>query len=307
MKIKNIIVALSLGVCFSNALFGYKFLFTAHSDGGIVAIADDNGKIHWSMPARHPQRADISSDGKFIFISEIHGARMVDMASKKTIWAYKCPTVTWSGVETKKIKKGDKITLENPVAQILEKDRFLVGNEGRSTLLEINSKGEVLKEIKGESENVVKHGEIRLASKDEQGRYIFPMTASSLLTVYNSDGKQLLRIKTPAGVVGAEFISDTSILTGGIYGIIIYDTNAKKLWEFDSIDLQKALNTKNPVIICDVKKLPSGNLLCTTYGNKSIPDVLEISPDKKIVKIIDFPYTHFSALQLLDDDGKPLR
>ncbi len=304
---KNIITTLSFCVCFSNAVLGYNFLFTAHSDGGVVAVADDKGKIHWSMKAHHPQRADISSDGKLIFVSETNGARMVDIASQKTIWAYKCPTVSWAGVETKKLKKGDKVTLENPVAQILGKDRFLVGNEGRSALLEINSKGEVLKEVKSESENVVKHGEIRLASKDEQGRYIFPMLASSLLTVYNADGKQIHRIKTPSGVVSAQFISDTSILTAGIYGIIIYDTNAKKLWEFNSKDLQKALNAKNPIIICDAKKMPSGNLLCTTYGDKSIPDVLEISPEKKIVKIIDFPYTHFSALQLLDDDLKPLK
>ncbi len=304
---KNKIFTSVLALCASSVAFGYNFLFTAHQKG-VVAIANDKGEILWSISAKHPQQADVSKDGTRIFISEKDGARMIEKKSKKTIWKYKSPVVVWQGKEVKKLKRGKKVVLENPVAQILGDDRFLVGNEGASQLLEIDSKGNVLKTIKSESLNVVNHGEFRLASKDEKGRYIFPMLGSSLITIYDSDGKQIRRIKTPAGAVSAQFLPDGTLLTGGIYGIIIYDENSKKVWEFDSKDLQKALGTKKPIVICDVKKLPSSNLLCTTYGNKSIPDILEISPDKKIVKIIDFPkYSAFSALQLLDDNFKPLK
>ena len=46
--------------------------------------------------------------------------------------------------------------------------------------------------------------------------------------------------------------------------------------------------------------MPNGNILCTTYGNNSIPDILEVSTNKKIVKVIDFPnIAYFSAIKLL--------
>ncbi len=304
---KNIIF-LGLSLFITNALFAYNFLFTAHSNKGVVAIANDKGEIFWSIQVRHPQQADISEDGKKIFVSEKDGARMIDKESKQTLWKYNSPVITWEGIETGKLKRGKKVLLENPVAQILEDDRFLVGNEGKSLLLEIDSKGRTLKTIKSESLRVVNHGEFRLASKDKRGRYIFPMLGSSLITIYDSDGKQIRRIETPAGVVSAQFLPDSTLLTGGIYGIIIYDENSKAIWKFDSKSIQKALNAQKPIVICDVKKLPSGNLLCTTYGNKTIPDILEISPDKKIIRTIDFPqYSHFSGLLLLDKNFKPIK
>lgn len=297
-------------ICALGALnvYGYNFLFTAHSDGGVVAIADDGGDIKWSMKGDHPQEAEVSADGKRVFASSLNGAAMFDISTGQKLWEYKCPEVAWDGVETDKLKKGAKVVLQNPVAQILGKDRFLVGNEGRAALLEINSKCKVLKQINGESLNRVNHGEFRLARK-ERGKYIMPMLSSSLIAVYDAKGKQLRRIETGAGVVSAYFYGKDSILAGGIFGIAVFGKDDNKKWELSAADLQKQLGAKNPVIVCDVKVLPTGNLLCTTYGGKDIPDVLEISmKDKQVVKKIDFPqYTHFSALQLLGDDLKPLR
>ena len=291
----------------ANSVFAYNFLFTSHNEEA-VAIANDNGKILWKMKADHPQRADISADGKHIFVSTLHGAFFADIATKEILWQYNCPTVKWQGVETAKRKKGDVVQLQNPVAQILGNDRFLVGNEGVSKLLEINSKGEILKEIQSESLKKAEHGEFRLASKTTDGKYIFPLLESALLTVYDSNGKQLRRIETPAGVVSAQIIDDNSILCGGIFGLAIFDKNNKKTWTFTDVELQKTLGTKAPVIICDVKVLPNKNLLCTTYGDKSVPDVIELTFAKKIVKTIDFPqHCEMSALQLLDNNLKPLK
>lgn len=296
MKTKTVILVFA-AIFTAVSASAYNFLFTAHRSG-VVALANDKGEILWSIEAEHPQRADLSPDGKTVFISELHGARMVSVADKKTLWQYKCPEVVWDGVETKTLKKGNKVRLQNPVAQILGNDRFLVGNEGISTLLEIDSKGNVHKTIKSETKNRVHHGEFRLAAK-VGNKYIFPMISSNLLTIYDANGRQIRRIETPDGVVSAQLLPDNSLLTGGIYGLAIYDTADKIKWSFTSKELQQALGTKSPVVICDAKFLPDGNILCTTYGNKSVPDVLEISPDKKIVKKIDFPqYSYFSALQI---------
>ena len=289
--------------------FAYALLFTAHSNGGQVGIIDKNGKIVWSMKANHPQRADISADGKKIFVSESHGAKMVDMDTKKVLWEYVTPKVKWDGAEAQKVKKGDEVWLENPVAQILGEDRFLVGNEGKSKMMEINSKGEVLKEIVSESLNKVRHGEFRLASKTDEGTYLFPLLESSLLTEYDSDGKQILRVKTDGGVVGAQRLSNGDVLAGGFFGVSVFNRKGETVWNFSAKEMQQKLNSKAQVIICDVKELPNGNIACTTYcSTKDLPDILEITKDKRIVRTLDFPEIfEFSALQVLDDDFKPVK
>lgn len=286
----------------------YNYLFTAHSNGGVVAIANDKGEILWQTKANHPQRAVVSPDGTKVFISESYGAKMVDKVSGKVLWTYKTPKVAWAGVENKKLKKGDMVQLENPVAQILGEDKFLVGNEGKSKLIEINSKGETLKEIVSESLKVAKHGEFRLASKTKQGTYLFPLLESSLLTEYDADGKQIFRVKTRGGVVGAQRLENGDILAGGFFGVAIFGRDGKVKWNFTEKELQKESNAKGGIIICDVKMMPNGNILCTTYAGKDMPDIMEITKDKKVVKVIDFPeITHFSAVELLDDSFKPLK
>ena len=291
-----------------NVLQAYCFVFTAHSNGGVVGISDEKGKIQWNMKIDHPQEACVSADGKKIFVSYTNGAKMYSISDKKILWEYKCPTLLWNGVESDKLKRGMLTTLENPVAQILGDDLFLVGNEGRSVLLEINSQCAVLKQIKTESPNVVKHGEFRLASKTKSGLYIFPLLSSSLLTVYDANGKQIRRINTESGVVSAIMLDDNSLILGGLFGIAFYDKDDKKTRAITNKDLQAQLGSKDAIIICDVKLLPNGNLLCTTYGGKEIPDVLEVSLAGKVVRKIDFPEHYFlSALQILDDDWKPLK
>lgn len=289
----------------ANGLFAYNFLFTSH-DRAAVVLADSDGKIRWSMPADHPQNAEVSPDGKRIFVAEISGARMVDIQSRKTLWRYETPTVKWDGEETDSLKRGQSVRLENPVAQILGADRFLVGNEGRATLLEIDSNSNVLKTVKCESEKRVKHGEFRLARRDSRGRYIFPSLASSLLTVYDAQGRQMRRIRTDGGVVSAQFLPDGRILAGGIFGLAAYDSSDKKVWSFTSGELRAALGADADIVICDARLMPNGNILCTTYCPPSVAGILEVSFDKKIVKKISFDgYSHLSALQLLDGDFKP--
>ncbi len=288
--------------------FAYNFLFTAHSNGGQVSLVNGSGEIVWTINAKHPQRADVSPDGKSIFISESHGAKMVDKQSKKILWEYVTPKVKWDGEDAQKVKKGDTVWLENPVAQILGDGRFLVGNEGKSSLIEINSKGEELKRIVSESLRRVRHGEFRLASKTPAGTYLFPLLESSLLTEYDADGNQILRIKTNGGVVGAQRLANGDILAGGFFGVAIFNRKGEMVWNFSAEELKRESKAKSQIIICDVKELPNGNILCSTYAGKDMPDIMEITKDKKVVRILDYPeITHFSALQILDDDFKPIK
>ena len=286
--------------------FAYKYLFTEHSQG-VAAIADADGKIYWAVSVPHPQSADISKDGTKVFVSYLNGAIMFDKATKSELWRYECPSVIWRGSDTDATKRGDIVRLQNPVAQILGEDLFLVGNEGVSKLLEINSKSETKKEFEAASKKKVPHGEFRLACKTFEGTYLIPFLSSSVLSEYSADGKLLRSIKTPSGVVSAQRLKDSKTLAAGLFGLIIYDGDGKEVWSMKSDQIAKLLGQKNPVVICGAKALPNRNILCATYSAEGCPDVLEINAKSgKIVKSIDFPsYSHFSAIKILDDNQKP--
>lgn len=287
--------------------FAYTYLFSEHSQG-VAAIADSNGKILWAVLAPHPQSVDISKDGSKIFVSYLNGAIMFDKDTKSELWRYECPSVVWRGTDTDTAKRGDIVRLQNPVAQILSEDLFLVGNEGVSKLLEINSKSEIKKEIQAQSAKQIPHGEFRLASKTFENTYLIPFLSSSVLAEYSSDGKLIRSIKTPSGVVSAQRLKDSLTLAGGLFGLIIYDGDGKEIWSMKSDAIAKQLGMQKPIVICGAKALPNGNILCATYSDEGCPDILEISPaDNKIVKSLDFPsYSHFSAIRILDDSQKPI-
>ena len=152
-----------------------KFLITAHKPDGIYLL-DSTGKTLWKQnQINHPQGVDFAENGA-IFCSELFGAKMINR-DHSIAWEYKSK-------------------FQNPVAQVLENGRFLVGLEGVGKLAEINENGEIEKTVQLDSKNQQKHGQFRFCQKTETGTYLVPLTAEGLVKEYKADGSvvQILEI-----------------------------------------------------------------------------------------------------------------
>ena len=262
------------------------YTVSSHDPYGLFRI-DRNGEIQWSLTGlKHPQQFDIDPAGN-IFVSEKHGAKYFS-ANKELLWQYAVPQGT-----------------ENPVAKILKDGRFLVGNEGLCKLLEINSKGETLKEIQFTSSFKQNHGQFRFCQKTAEETYLVPFAFEKAVREYDGDGRVVHDFGSFDIPVEALRLPNGHTLIGSKARVDEFDKHGKLIWTFDTVKdggLKEAYTT-------GLIRLKNGNTVITYYHNMpDVPDIIEVSSDKKIVRSITIKkLNHVAMVKLVDKKGRPLK
>ncbi len=265
------------------------FMLSAHAPDQIT-IVDENGKVLWSIGKEngvdHPQDAAVLEDGSVLF-SVMFGAKKVRLSNKEELWSYATPEGA-----------------QNPVAQPLDDGYFLIGNEGPCRLLEINTEGHVRREVKvNDSPFTGSHGQFRFCRKTVDGTYLFPMVNAAILREYDADGKQLRQFPVKGMPVCSLRLSNGITLTGDGTAVEEIDAKDEIVWRFDCVQDGGFV----PGIVTAVSRLKNGNTLIGYYhSDPDSPDIIEISPDKKVVWYLALKDVSLvAAVQLLDQEWKP--
>ncbi len=262
-----------------------QYLISFHRPDALV-IVNEYGKVQWKAEPKlkHPQDVGITSKGH-ILCSDYSGAVCIGF-DNQIKWRASIPEGT-----------------QNPVAFPLEKDRFLVGVEGPTLLREINSKGDILKELQFNTSYEKVHGQFRVCRKTEMGTYLIPFTLEGAVREYNVDGKLIRDFGAYKLAVGALRLPNGNTLISFYDGIVEIDSNDKIVWEFIT---KRDCNFSFGNAI-GMAKLKNGNVVTGFYSkNPEVPNLIEISPDKKIVKSINVKgYTNIGHFQILEDNYKP--
>lgn len=255
-----------------------QYLVSSHQPS-VISRVDADGKVLKQIAnVKHPQDAAVLEDGR-IFSSEISGAKMFS-PDGRVLWTYAVPE-----------------DCQNPVAQVLGEDRFLVGNEGPCRLREINSKGETLKLIQLSSENKARHGQFRFCRKTPQGTYLVPLTNEGLVKEFDPDGnvvRDFGKFNTP---VSAIRMKNGNTLIGYRGMLAQFSPQGEKVWEFD---LNAAAGGWAPPVT-GLVELDNGNILFGVYhADAAQPDLYEVSTDQKIVRTVTIPsLSKIAAVQVL--------
>ena len=260
------------------------FLVSSHRPDSL-SLVDGDGKILEQITAvKHPQDAMMLADGR-IFSSEIPGAKMFNSGGK-LLWQYKVPE-----------------GCQNPVAQVLGEDRFLVGNEGPCQLREIDSKGETLKLIQLSSSFEKNHGQFRFCRKTPGGTYLVPLTKEDSVKEFDAEGKVVRDFGGFQLPVSAIRLKNGHTLIGWHHRVTEVDEKGRKIWEFD---LEKEAGLP-AVPVTAVIQLENGNVILGCYHRKpGQPDIVEVSPEKKVVRTVTIPELgNVAAVQLLNADLRP--
>jgi hypothetical protein len=270
----------------STALAARLLMVSSHEPSEVNIVASD-GKPAWTLKQDvvHPQDAAITKDGN-LFCSVTNGAIMVRLSDKKLLWRYTVPA-----------------NCENPVAQPLEGGRFLVGNEGPCKLLEIDEKGAVLKEVKGQSKFPGKHGQFRICRKTPEGTYLFAMMEDKSIREYDGDGKLVFEISGLGQCCAALRLPSGNTLVGNGSAVEEYDKDKKLVWRFDAV----ADGKLKPALVVGLSRLKNGNTIFSYYhADPKTPDIIEVSPDKKIVSSLILPAINkVVSVQALDAAMRP--
>ncbi|VGO18742.1 beta-propeller domain-containing protein [Pontiella sulfatireligans] len=263
------------------------YLISFHRPDAVV-IVDEAGSVLWKAeePLVHPQDCAVTATGD-ILCSEKTGVVALGL-DQSVKWRYTVPEGA-----------------ENPIAYPLGPDRFLIAVEGPTQLLEINSKGDILKTIQlSTSATEQAHGQIRGARKTKDGTYLVAFYREGAIREYNEKGEVVRDFGSGLkGAIGIARLGNGNTLLAKVDMIWEVDSDDHVVWDF----VVSRDTTFGKAKLGGVAKLKNGNVMTKFYtSSKKVPTLIEIAPDKSIVREISVPgYVKAGHFQILTEDFKP--
>lgn len=117
--------------------------------------------------------------------------------------------------------------------QPIDNDNILIGDCTKGRLLEVNLKGDVIKEIaltftKGG------HSCFRGARKLKNGNYLVSHYADKTVREYDNNGVVVMEFKRPLNVYASQRLDNGNTVISDQFSISMYDIKGKMIWEFDT-------------------------------------------------------------------------
>ena len=248
------------------------------------------GKIEWEYPADQCTDVWLLESGNILmsFTGKKRGAREVS-PDKRIVWEYITTSEVWG-------------------CQRLANGNTLVGEGSARRLIEVDSKGKVVKTVPIESGGN-RHMGMRHARKLASGNYLVALLTDKAVREYDPSGKMIREIKVPHMAFSAIRLKNGNTVIGYRGGVIEVDPKDKAVWHLT----QKDVPNVKLYWICCVQRLPNGN---TVVGNwfihkrrKDSTPFFEVTPDKKVVWKAEIHERMFdpAAIQILDVKGAALR
>ncbi|MEI6807771.1 MAG: hypothetical protein WCN95_03535 [bacterium] len=269
----------------------HPFLCSDNTQGKVFEMSA-TGKILWEYAAVSCQDVWKLTNGNYL-LSHVHGVKEVK-PDKTIVWEYKSP---------------DGTEVHN--CQPLPDGNVMICEGGSKRLMEINIKGEVVKELKVEAATRNAHMQFRAVRKLNNGHYLIALVGENMLREIDETGKSVWEFKTPGNVyIGVRLPNGNTLAgCGDGHTLIEIDKNDKIVWQVTENELPGI-----PLrFVAGIQRLPNGNtVICNWGGHGHIgkqPQVIEVTPDKKVVwQIADYnTFRAIAGIQLLDVPGDPAK
>jgi outer membrane protein assembly factor BamB len=256
---------------------GHAFVGATFTKNKVVAVAAD-GKIEWEYEA--PACLDVWKlpNGNVLMASRAKG--ILEVTPDKAIaWSYKPAGETYT-------------------CQRLPNGRTLVGDNKNGRLIEVDTAGNVSREIKL-STAATEHGMIRTARWLPGDRYLVCQRQDNVVREYDATGKVVWEYKVTAPMSAARLANGNTLMSGYFGGVVEVNTAGKEVWKVTLKDLMGAPKG-NPY---GVQRLPNGNTVFCVDGT-----IAEVTPDKKIVwSRNDKAYPMLMVAHVTDVPGDPTK
>ncbi len=276
-----------------NGLAQHPLLFIGEGCNKMFVI--NNGKIIWTYSTGQGGEYDdawLLSNGNILF-SRMGWAGEVT-PQKKLVWRYNCAPGT-----------------EVHTLQPLGLDKVFIVQNGTPAKMMIIEKatGKVvmeheIPEVAGESV----HGQFRRARVTAQGTYLFCCLEGHKVIEYDKDFKLIWTYPTPQPWAAIRLPNGNTLISDEVKQTTVEVTpKGDVVWK---CDLQADLPPELYFVKCQTcVRLANGNTIFCSHGGqkKESPQLVEITPEKKVVWVLD-DWTDLgpaTAIQVLDDPGVP--
>ena len=263
----------------------------------------NNGKVIWTYQTGKGYEYDdvwLLSNGNILYTRMQYLAEITP--DKKVVWRYDCNNST--NADHTEVHACQPIGLDK-VMFVLNglPPRLMVVNT-KTGAVEVNH--ELPSHQPMNPKNI--HGQFRRARVTAQGTYLVSYLSESNVVEFDKQFNQIwsYAIKSPWAALR---LKNGNTLITAEHDSLTREVNPKgeTVWEFNSSELPEAYRFTSAPQTCT--RLANGNTVFCSRGNSSGhgPQLVEITPDKKVVWVLQNWKTlgGATAVQILDDPGVP--
>lgn len=280
--------------------------------GRVVLLSADGKTVAWEAPCPFVSH-DIQALPNGNFLLHTGPATISEMTpDKKIVWQH-----------TSKPKAGYTGAIEVHGFQRLANGRTMIAETGNRRIIEVNEKGNIVRDVPLTIEHPNSHRDTRMARKLDNGHYLVCHEGDGVVREYDAGGKVVWsyaldldnRPETPGhdghgiNVFGAiRLPNGNTLIAGGNNNRVIEVNPAGKIvWSVG----QNELPGIRLFWVTTLEMLPNGNLIIgNTHAGPDNPQLIEVTRDKKVVwtfKNFDTFGNDLAAAQVLDVKGRVIR
>jgi hypothetical protein len=257
--------------------------------GADTRLISGEGKVLWSYPK--PTRDGwVLPNGNILLAIGGKPGGIVELTRENQV------VFEWTGTQD-----------EVDTAQRLRDGNTMTTEAGpKPRLLELNPKGEIVKELALSSQRDNTHMQQRMSRRLRNGNYLVPHLWDRVVKEYTPDGKVVWEVKTPNMPFTAIRLRDGNTVIGCTWGNMVIEVDLKGaiVWQADNDNVPGKLFDD----CCGVQRLPNGNTVITSY--RSAPNkvkLTEITREREVVwTYTDDRPNGIHHFQILDTNGKAL-
>jgi hypothetical protein len=258
-------------------------------------ILVNKGKVIWTYSTGSGNEYDdvwMLSNGNILFTRMQYIAEITP--DKRVVWRYDAP-------------KGTEIHTCQPI----DKDRVLFMINGiPPKLMVINTRSsrievEQVMPFPSPSEQRV-HGQFRRVRYTAQGTYLVPFLSMDKVVEYDKDFNEVWSYNIPKPWAAIRLKNGNTLITDET-DVETREVNPKgeTVWSIKPTDLPEPYRYSNAQ---SATRLENGNtVICSRGGTNQGPQLVEVTPDKKVVWVLQdwIDFGPATAVQILDEPGIP--
>ncbi|MGI9178593.1 MAG: PQQ-binding-like beta-propeller repeat protein [Pirellulales bacterium] len=261
-------------------------VIAADSSTKTLASIGPDGRVEWKIPCNSIHDLHLLPDGHLLY--QDGWTRIIELdGDRQRIWEY---DATGNGNAARRV--------EVHAFQRLADGTTMVVESGPARIIEVDRGGTLIREIPLTVHSPSAHSDTRNARMTPAGTYLVAHEKDGVVREYDAAGRLIWDFDVPLfgherrPGHGPEAFGDqvysavrlangnTLIGTGNGHGVLEVSPAREVVWQIGQHDLQDVVLAW----VTQVQRLPNGNtLLVNCHAGPSQPQILEITPDKRVV------------------------